>query len=574
MEKVGSLQSKSFFSFRLFKIHPASFLLGFSILATGACGLVFEYVLSTVSTYILGNAIEQFAVTFGLMMLMMGAGALLQRFLSDKNLVEKFIVIEISLAILGGYAPIAIYSAFGAMNSHFELVQYLFMGAIGFLIGLEIPVVLRINEKYSQELGVNLAQIISVDYVGAFIGSIVWAFFLIRKFSIVEIGFLVGIVNFLIAIIAFSYFLKKGMVKHKVSTISAILATIILISLGYVQSKTWEINMEQRLYEDPIVFSQTTKYQKLVMTRNEKLNEYRFFINGNNQFSSLDEAIYHEQLVHPIMSLVPDHRRVLILGGGDGLALREVLKYEDVESVTLVDLDPDMVQFCANNETMRKLNHNSFQDARVKTISASGIVSMGERSLYQETEERVVKKDKVSETEKVGKVNIFNLDADLFLDRIIGYWNVIIVDFPDPNAVELTKLYSQEFYFKLKRKLAENGTAVIQSTSPYHAKEAYLCVKRTVESSGFTAVPYHDNVPSFGDWGWIMAWKSSEKDSLILQKMQNINISVPTKYLSPVVFRSALSFGKGWLESNRIDVNTLMKPVLLKYYTHDAWLVD
>ncbi len=549
----------------------ATILLGTSMFMTGAAGLVTEYILSTVSTYILGNSIEQFSVVIALMLLMMGIAAWAQQFMSDKFLIEKFIILEVLLALIAGFAPLGIYMAFGYMDSHFALLHYTVVSAIGFMIGFEIPLVMRINRVYSRTLGTNISNVFAPDYVGSFFGMVLWVTVLLKYFPLTESSFMVAGSNFAIAILTFTYFMKHGLVRHKISMLVLIAIAVGAMFMGYSQNRSWSMTLEQKLYDDKIVFATTTKYQRLVMTKSKygQADEYRFYINGNLQFSSVDEEIYHEQLIHPVMSLVPDHRRVLVLGGGDGLALRELLKYDEVEEILLVDLDPAMTEFCGSNEIMRKLNGDSLLDSRVQTSLGRGVTPGGFSSLFMETD----KKDQYGdmETELIADVQIMNVDADKFLSNTTGRWNVIIVDLPDPNSVELAKLYSKEFYQKLRRVLAERGMLVIQSTSPYHAKEAYLCIQRSLEAAGFGSVPYHDNVPSFGDWGFILGWRDQRTQEQVKRQIDRIEFSVETRYLTPEIFQKALVFGKGWLQAEFTHINTMMRPVLLEFYLHEAW---
>jgi spermidine synthase len=342
---------------------------------------------------------------------------------------------------------------------------------------------------------------------------------------------------------------------------------------GYRYNRDWNMLLEQKLYDDPVVFTKTTRYQHLVMTRSRLLGEYRFYINGNLQFSSLDEERYHELLVHPAMSLVRDHKKILILGGGDGLALREALKYRDVREVLLVDLDPEMTGFCANDPTLRKLNHGAFDDARLTTIAGDGLTAGDSAPLFQETGE-LDGRTMLPATEKVATVRVMNIDADRFLSQVKGIWDVVFIDLPDPSTIELTKLYSDVFYKKVRRVLSSNGIIAVQATSPYHAKESFLCIKRTIEAAGLHALPYHENVPSFGDWGWFLAWKDGPSPEAIKRKAEGLVFNVSTRYLTPEGFRRALVFGKTLLHSENTDVNTLMFPVLLNYYLKESWLSD
>lgn len=548
------------------------FLLCLSMLSTGACGLINEYVLATVSTFILGNSHKQWSIVIGIMMFMMGIAAMVQNFIKDKNLIEKFIFVEILMALFCSTAPLGVYAAHALMTDHFTLILYCYISIIGFLIGFEIPLIIRINKNYAETLRTNLAYILTMDYVGGFIGMIVWVNWLMVSFPLTEVSFILAGFNFFVAILTYSFFLKEKVVNKKMTylILAGIAITLYILAYGYLNNRNLNIQLEQKMYDDPIVFTKTTEYQHLVMTHYPTTDDYRLYINGNTQFSSLDEAIYHEQLIHPAMALVPDHAKVLILGGGDGLALREVKKYADVKKITLVDLDPEMTKFAATNTIMTKLNNNAFDDVRVKIVEHNAVSSEGTRPIWMETDKLDNKGNEI--TEKVTTVNILNLDADKFIGSISESYNVIFIDFPDPNSIELAKLYSKEFFLKLKHRLAENGMMVMQSTSPYHAKETYLAIQRTMNAAGLKTIPFHDNVPSFGDWGWFLIWKSKKSKEQVLSQIDSIEkFLVETRYLKPEAFRSALSFGKGWLTPKFKEINTLMNPVILTYYLNESW---
>lgn len=541
--------------------------------STGASGLVNEYTVATITTYILGNSIRQFSVVISLMMLMMGISGFVQKFIKDQHLVEKFVLVEVLLALFGASAPIGVYAAFALLPEHFLLVLYFYVMIIGFLIGFEIPLIIRLNEKYASALKANLAVVLGMDYVGSFVGAIIWIEILLKNFPLTEISYLVAGSNFIIAVITALYFIRRGLVQYKLTTLAMIGLTAAIQLYGFSNNPNWSVYLEQKLYNDPIVLKKTTRYQHLVVTRNPTLDEYRLFINGNLQFSSTDEAIYHENLVHPAMSLIPDHANVLILGGGDGLALREVLKYPEVKQVTLVDLDPEMVKLAANDPTLRKLNQGAFDDARLITHPSKGITEGGFKGIHIETGK--IDEQGRSETERVATVQVMNIDADQFLN-MEGYYNVIIIDFPDPSSIELAKLYSKEFYLKLKRKLSKNGMLVVQSTSPYFAKNVFLSIQATLEEAGFPNIPYHENVPSFGDWGWFLAWNSGisvEQRRGQIEQLQSF--SVATKHLTPEVFKANLVFGKGLLTASpqfkNSLVNTLMHPTILSLYLDASW---
>ena len=556
-------------------IHPrvATALLALSMFCTGASGFIFECVLSTVATYILGNSIEQFSVTISLMLLMMGVAGYWQQRLSDRRLVEKFLAVEVLLAMLGGFAPTVAYASYATMESHFSLVQYFFVLAIGFLIGLEIPLVLRINRHYVPTLKSNIATVLSTDYIGSFIGALVWVYFFLKYFPLTEISFFVAGVNFVVAVVTYLYFMRHRAVARPLVSLLMILLTAAALGYGYTQNRAWNLLLEQRFYDYPIVYSKTTKYQHIVMTAGVNPVDYRLYINGNLQFSSQDEHIYHEQLVHPAMSLAARRNRILILGGGDGLALREVLKHPDVEEVRLIDIDPDMIALAREDDVLSELNQGSLADARVVAAGASGVASeTSTRPIYDYTD--IVPDSGKPILEEAARVSVYTVDADKMVQRLSGSWDVIVVDFPDPNSVELAKLYSREFYLKLRRILSNGGIMAVQSTSPYHSKESFLCVRRTLDSAGYETVPYHDNVPSFGDWGWILAWHSPKAVRDVRNEITQLDhFGIPQdrlRYLTPEAFRSALTFGKGMLDSHSTEVNRLMHPVLLRFYLSES----
>ena len=532
---------------------------------TGAAGFIFECILSTVATFILGNSIEQFSVTISLMMLMMGVAGYWQRKLSDSNLIFKFLLVETSLALLGGFAPIAVYSSYALMETHFALVQYFFILAIGFLIGLEIPLVLRINRLYVPQLKSNIATVFSTDYIGAFVGALVWVYVFLKYFPLTEISFFVAGLNFAVALMTFGYFAYHGEVTRRIPAVALVAVTAAALTFGYIRNRDWNEALEQRFYDSPVVFSKTTKYQHLVLTGSVNPTDYRLYINGNLQFSSLDEHIYHEMLVHPAMALAGKRDRVLILGGGDGLGLREVLKYNDVREVVLADIDADMIELARDHVVLGELNQGAFSDARVIAQAAAGV---SETETSAPVYEYSAGTGRLPQLEQAASVTVYTVDADQLADSLEGPFDVILIDLPDPNSVELVKLYSREFYFKVRRLLAPDGMMTVQSTSPYHAKESFLCIRRTLESAGFETLPYHDNVPSFGDWGWILAWGAGGARQL---RSELAIAEEQLRYLTPERLAASMSFGKAGLTTGETDVNRLMQPVLMRYYLNESW---
>ncbi|MCP4757500.1 MAG: polyamine aminopropyltransferase [Proteobacteria bacterium] len=540
-------------------------VLGASMLFVGICGISYEYTFSRMASDILGNSVRQWAIIIGLMMFFMGVGADLQKYLPDRLIVDNFILLEILLGLLGGIGPTVSLYAFGAVHDHFILVHYFFVCAIGLMIGLEIPLLTRVNQTTVPSLKYNLGMILKMDYIGSFIGAIVWVFVLPRFFNILEISFFLGILNVGVALFTWAWF--YNWMQHSRLVLVFALIVLVILTTGLLNGRKISLTAEQRLYRDPIVHTRTTPYQRIVFTKNRSGNLY-MYINGHLQFSSIDEHIYHEFLVHPVLAVLPKRSRILVLGGGDGLAVREILKYSDVESVTLVDLDPEMTELAATFPELVALNKGSLLNDRVETRPPSG-VSPGPKTRLEMDGHGYFRREKKIEDVQV---HILNLDAYNFVESVSGIFDAIIIDFPDPNNGDLSKLYSLEFYSFLKNKLAFDGLLIQQSSSPTFAKEAFLVIGRTMKAAGFSTLPIHHSVPSFGDWGWWIAGHRERFGNKGIKERLEGDLQLPkeTRYLTPDLVDGSLFFGKNALETDRRDVNTLLEDRVFYYY-REAW---
>jgi spermidine synthase len=558
------------------RVHPATLLLALAMFTTGFSGLVNEYVLATTASYILGDSIVQWSLTIATMMAMMGLGCWVQKLFKERGLVDKFAIIEVCLALVGGYAPLANYTVFGYEPALYQFVSLGLAACIGLFVGLEIPLVMRINAQFTDSLKVNAAWVFGLDYVGSFVGAIVWLKWLLPNFPLTELSFIVSGTNFLVALLTAVFFWRKGLVRRML-LISALMAlTLGMLFYGYKNNRSWNLALEQKFYEDRIVYVENSRYQHIVITEDQTIGNYELYINGNKQFSSIDEHIYHEMLVHPALSF-SQSRNVLILGGGDGLALREVLKYPEVQSVTLVDIDPAMIRLAKTHPVLRKLNRGAFDDARIRTLvdGAFGSNPKVTTPIFMETGKIDVTTGH-PKTAKAAIVEVLNVDAGKYLDSVSGRFDVIIMDLPDPNSPELVKLYSREAFGRVRARLSQNGIVVIQATSPYHAKDAYLTIGMTMRAAGFATIPYHVNVPSFGEWGYYLGVCGSHThEALLLNKIITLQqFGAATIYATPEFFRASLVFPKGWLESSKAGVNTISNPVLLELYLHEAWRIE
>lgn len=536
-------------------------VLGFSMLVVGICGISYEYTFSRLASDIMGNSVKQWAIIIGLMMFFMGVGADLQKYFPDRLNVDNFILIEIILGLLGGIGPTLTLNAFGSFHQHFILIHYFFICSIGLLIGLEIPLLTRVNQMTVPSLKHNLGLILKMDYIGSFLGALVWVFILPRFFNILEISFFLGIVNVSVALFAWFWFHPWMHYQRLIPTLGIIVMTILWG--GILNGKKLITHAEQKLYRDPIIFTKTSTYQRIVMTENRAGDLY-FYINGHLQFSSADEHIYHEFLVHPVLSVLSHRKRVLILGGGDGLAAREVLKMNDVASITLVDIDPAMTELARTHPRLVKLNQGSLSQAEVKVDSPGGI-EMGPAIKLKQSGKGHFRRQR---THDEVTVHLYNIDAYEFVQTISGLYDAIIIDFPDPNNHELAKLYSLEFYALLKKKLAYGGLLVQQASTPARAKEVFLMVGRTLEAAGLTSVPLHHYVPSFGDWGW---WIAGDQEVYSEQRLKQLLRSIDelpegVRYLTPELIESSLVFGRGALHPESREINRLLDKQIFEAY--------
>lgn len=540
-------------------------MLGLSMLFVGICGISYEYTFSRLGSDILGDSVKQWAITIGLMMFFMGIGADLQKHLPDELNVDNFIFLEVLLGLLGGIGPTVSLYAFGHFHNYFILFHYFFICAIGLMIGLEIPLLTRVNQKTVPSLKHNLGLILKMDYIGSFLGAMIWVFLLPLFFNILEISFFLGLINVGVALFTWIWF--HGWMKYPKAIPIFALCVIALLLVGLLNGKKITTTAEQKLYRDTIIHTRTTPYQRIVVTQSRS-GDYNLFINGHLQFSSIDEHIYHEFLVHPVMSATPVHKKVLVLGGGDGLAVREVLKYGGVESVTLVDIDPEMTNLASKLPELVKLNRGSLLNQKVGAQKAGGVSPGAKINIPQQGHgffRRHKQYDKIS-------VHVINLDAYQFVASISGIYDVIIIDFPDPNNQSLSKLYSHEFYSLLKEKLAFDGLLIQQSSSPSAAREAFLIIGRTMSAAGFTTLPIHHTIPSFGDWGWWIAGHQERYGKKGLQERINSG-QLPdntTRYLTRDLIRSSLYFGKGSLKTDKQDINSILDDRIFRYY-QKAW---
>ena len=505
-----------------------SFVLKACIFVTGLAGIVAEYIMSTLASYLLGNAVLQWTLTISIMLFAMGVGSRLSKHIRGA-LLDAFIVLEIALSLLCATSAMFTYFIAGFVTSLAPII-YSLAFAIGLLIGMELPLAARLNDFF-EDLRINISSVMEKDYYGALIGGLLFAFVALPKLGLTYTPVILGTLNFLVAFVLFWQY--RHNLRYRAYLMAAMAVTPVLLGALFYFAEPIVLFGEQQKYRDKIIYQEQTPYQRIVIT--EWKGDYWLYLNGSEQFSSFDEERYHEPLVHPAMQVAVKHENVLILGGGDGLAAREVLKYEDVQKITLVDIDPAMTRLAREHPVLLAINRESLGDP---------------------------------------KVQVLNQDAFIFLQNTANLYDVIIIDLPDPKTVELARLYTRQFYELAARHTIEGGTLVTQATSPFFTRQVFLSILRSMRAAGMPAVAYHNNIPTMGEWGWVLAMKTRRISSEQLKTaLANLSFAhIRTRFLNQDAMLSMLLFGKGSLEQlDSIEINDEHDLAVYRYYQQGRW---
>lgn len=490
-----------------------------SVFIVASCGLAYELIAGALSSYLLGDSVLQFSSIIGCYLFAMGVGSHLSKYVKDEDSLARFIDIEILVGLLGGVSATFLFLIFAWLSTPFRTVLYALVFVLGLLVGMEIPLVMRVLHDRQTEFKELVSRVLTFDYLGALAVSLLFPLVFAPKLGLSRTGFLFGIMNAGVAL--WTALIFRHEIQNATGRIFKSSLVMCLLAGGFLMADRLTQWAEKGIFGDEVIFAETTPYQRLVVTRWK--DDMRLYINGNLQFSSRDEHRYHEALVHPVMQSLPWAKSVLVLGGGDGMAVREILKYANVEHVTLVDLDPAMTTLFSNSDPLIALNQGSLKNKRV---------------------------------------NIVNEDAGRWLESNTQMFDAIIVDFPDPSNFGLGKLYSVPMFRLLDKHLSENGHTVIQSTSPYFAPKSFWCINVTLKEAGFRTRPYHAYVPSFGEWGFIIG--SKRRDFV-----PPTAYSIPMRFLdaesTALMFKFPLDMKEQIVEPNRLNNQSLV------HYFEEDW---
>ena len=464
-----------------------------SVFIVASCGLAYELIAGALTSYLLGDSVLQFSSIIGCYLFAMGIGSHLSKYVKDEDALSRFIDIELLVGLLGGVSATLLFLVFAWLSAPFRTALYALVFVIGVLVGMEIPLVMRVLNGRRAEFRELISRVLTFDYLGALAVSLLFPLLLAPKLGLSRTGFLFGMLNAGVAL--WTSFIFRDEVRQtgkRVFTSSIVLG---LLAMGFLTTDRRTDWAETGLF---------------------------LYINGNLQFSSRDEHRYHEALVHPALQSMAAARSVLVLGGGDGMAVREILKHPNIEHVTLVDLDPAMTNLFSQSEPLLALNHGSLKDRRVSVV---------------------------------------NEDAGRWLESHTEVFDVIIADFPDPSNFGLGKLYSVPMYRLMAKHLSENGYLAVQSTSPYFAPRSFWCIDATLREAGFRTWPYHAYVPSFGEWGFVIASKRAN-----FSPPQHY--SIPTRFLDEESTRLMFKFPPD-MKPLAVEPNRLNSQSLVHYFEED-----
>ncbi|MCU4675162.1 polyamine aminopropyltransferase [Catenovulum sp. 2E275] len=536
------------------------------------CGLIYEYLLSHYAGRVLGAVEHAIYTTIGLMIVFMGLGSFAAR--KIKNAYTGFAWLESIIALIGCSAVLMIAAMVGFSFSLPQLLAdtygipadalprggfmqgiyqfsryspYIFAAILGLFIGMEIPLIARVREHlYQRHLTHNAGTIYGADYIGAGVGAAIWVLWMMTL-EINQAAVLTASLNWIAGLIVLIVFWPHIGFKKVLAVFHFILLAIILMLAK--SGDRWMQNFTDMLYLDKAVYQTQTQFQQVVLTERylgaEIPSVVNLFLNGRLQFSSADEHIYHEMLVHPAMAAAARQKHILVIGGGDSLAVREILKWQP-DSIELIDLDDQVVDLFTHPQAHLKPRLAK----RIENITGSAFLNP--------------------------TVDIKIDDAFNAVDKLLAdgkNYDVIIVDLPDPNHPDLNKLYTNYFYLRLNQLLNADGALVIQSTSPYHARKAFIAIGKTLKQAGFSSVEqYHQNVPSFGEWGWTIGVKQGLSARQRLQ--QNSTLPQGMNWITANIIQASFEFPAHFYDDYQtIKVNQLGSQVLFEYH-FNAWQTE
>ncbi|AXO22751.1 polyamine aminopropyltransferase [Mycobacterium avium] len=495
-----------------------------AVAACAACGIIYELALLTLSASLDGGGIVATSLIVAGYIAALGVGALLAKPLLA-HAALGFIAVEALLGVVGGLSAAALYVVFAFLDGSVGSTWVLAVSTalIGGLVGAEVPLLMTLLQRGRTagpaDAGRTLANLNAADYLGALLGGLVWPFLLLPQLGMIRGAAATGMINLAAAAVVAIFLLRQVVSARQLAlALCALAAALALLATLLLRSADVETTSRQRLYADPIIAYRHTPYQEIVVTR--RGDDTRLYLDGGLQFSTRDEYRYTESLVYP--ALGNGARSVLVLGGGDGLAARELLRQPGISRIVQVELDPAVIEIART--TLRAANGGSLDNPRVRVLTGDAMAWLR------------------------------GPNPDRF--------DAVIVDLPDPDTPVLGRLYSTEFYALAARALAPRGLLVVQAGSPFSTPTAYWRTVSTIRAAGYAVTPYHVHVPTFGDWGFVLAQRG---DTPPAPKVPPD--APPLRFLDQRVLQAAVVFS-GDVGPRPLEPSTLDNPRIVGDMRH------
>jgi spermidine synthase len=439
-----------------------------------ACSIVYELLIAQTLASLAANTVRWYSLSVGVFLVSMGMGAFLYSWVPKS--ISRFRLlfwIEIGLILVGASVVAGVHVAhmlFGYLYVRgydpsalfvFLAIPLLISTVIGVLSGFEMPILMDYARERRGERGVH--EVLAADYFGSLIGALLFPLVFLTYFHIFEIGLFTAFLNAGIALWLFGGYLWKGVWSwvFQVVALGAVVSALVMgvmyreeVKSYFLKKYYFYLTSTQSLEtlfdampDFPKVLSVQSPYQRIDVVHDTigsvddrvielfstKLSEdpnfplnHILFLNGDFQTNTLHEEIYHEWFAHvPIILRKKIPERVLVLGGGDGYLMRELVKYDEIKEIVHIDLDASLVDLAKKNPVLRHVNEGSFDDPRVHTSFRDGF------QYVRTTDEK---------------------------------FPAVYIDFPVPNDYNLSKLYSSEFYSFVKQILTSDGFAVFDAS--------------------------------------------------------------------------------------------------------------
>jgi len=477
-----------------------------------ACSLMYELLIAQTLSLAAGNTVVWYSLSVGIYIGGMGIGAFLCRRRFAAHPWRTLFSVELLLSAIGAAAVPTILLAhslylYYSVTAN-EMSVFVFFGVsfamlllVGVLSGIELPTLIRIGNAAVVD-GEATNRVLGWDYIGSMLAGLLFPLALLPYFNLTVIGFGTAAVNLAVGALVLQRFVAPDERTGGRSWVAAGVAAVLL--LGIVRSSSIEQYFLKRYYfhtaaaergsplgslaDLPDVYRAYSPYQQIDLVRDpdgfyegvlfdaystkfrdapETPRHRTLFLNGDFQLGSDYEEFYHEWFAHiPMMLRSEVPRDVLVLGAGDGMLIRELVKHEEVRRILHVDLDRALVELAKTDPILTTLNDNALQDPRIET--------------------------------RYG-------DAFHFVRTSEETFDAIYMDFPYAKDFNLAKLYSREFFHFLKSRLRDGGYAVFDAPGgdylsgtdangdpvlvPFDEWDVYY---NTLRSAGFDSIiPFH-----------------------------------------------------------------------------------